>query len=193
MKKKTTGRLKAVIVISVMLFMFVQTAFSQDDFIILKEVIELNHRFNKGDKIILNKRVLMGDIEKYINMNYLKKSCGFGYLDYPIDTLFIRDDVDCMLNQLGFLERRKWHKKDFNGPIVKLENARSFYKERNEEETLSYEYYSFSRPIYSCSGQSSIVFVYKFCGMECGSGTAYVLLKKDGEWKIVCNIGLWIS
>jgi hypothetical protein len=54
-------------------------------------------------------------------------------------------------------------------------------------------YLALSRIAFSADGNQALFYASNSCGGKCGTGTYVVMEKRDGHWKLVKEIMVWIS
>lgn len=62
-----------------------------------------------------------------------------------------------------------------------------------KENSVKYGLIEFTIPIFTRKNDLAYVLEAYYCGPMCGSGTAYILKKIDGSWKIIDSWQTWIS
>jgi hypothetical protein len=53
--------------------------------------------------------------------------------------------------------------------------------------------FKLSRVGFNADKSQALLFVAHSCGLLCGEGSYFVLVKKDGEWKVVKELTTWVS
>jgi hypothetical protein len=67
------------------------------------------------------------------------------------------------------------------------------WKEFYEKHPKAAGFWTFSRPGYNSDRDEALLYVAHNCGWLCGTGHLYLLAKKNGQWKVINRLFLWIS
>lgn len=204
MKKRITAMLKAAIVTSIAIFCLSGRGNSQEkgiEYDVINAMSDYISTYNTDSVIRVSKNLLSVEWDQLLEMQVLKRNI-YAKKDtekkispfdpIPIEEFLLEEDLEYM-NRNSSLPFKKWDKKGgLDKKKFRVINRRKSISLTKKKFDIK-DFIEISAPIFREDFKIAIIVINRYCGMECGEGILYIFENKDGKWKHLCQVPLWVS